>query len=79
MTESPSPRKAWIETATVGAHSHVRSGRLPPGRRGLKRPPRAGLYWMEVSPSPRKAWIETKRELPHCAATGVAFPPEGVD
>ena len=35
-------------------------GRLPPGRRGLKRSWRAAAYWnICPSPSPRKAWIET--------------------
>ena len=34
---SPSPRKAWIETASTTAAPSIASGRLPPGRRGLKR------------------------------------------
>ena len=34
--KSPSPRKAWIETRAPRALSASATGRLPPGRRGLK-------------------------------------------
>ena len=35
---SPSPRKAWIETTAVILFGGSVTGRLPPGRRGLKHP-----------------------------------------
>ena len=34
--QSPSPRKAWIETALARRSADAAGSRLPPGRRGLK-------------------------------------------
>jgi len=56
---SPSSRKAWIETSCTRAVSGRAKRRLPPGRRGLKRPCRLTESVGQVSPSSRKAWIET--------------------
>ncbi len=78
MIESPSPRKAWIETPTSAENTALRRSRLPPGRRGLKRWRRIRHTRFLWSPSPRKAWIETTANVPAYKPAIVAFPPEGV-
>ena len=53
----------------------LRRGRLPPGRRGLKRAWLVIRRVVLVSPSPRKAWIETPRADPAGAVFWRRLPP----
>jgi len=60
IDQSPSSRKAWIET-TRPTPLKCSLSRLPPGRRGLKRAIADDVPETAASPSSRKAWIETSR------------------
>jgi len=77
-TQSPSSRKAWIETKSTG---FVSAGNESPSSRKawietLKQTP---SQKQKRSPSSRKAWIETFGPCGAHHVPKVAFLPEGVD
>ena len=72
---SPSPRKAWIETQKTRTPVPPESGRLPPGRRGLKLYNCERAHSQVESPSPRKAWIETSTEEARATRRTGRLPP----
>ena len=73
--QSPSPRKAWIETNRATSSLHATGSRLPPGRRGLKRERVDEIENRSLSPSPRKAWIETRSTARSTYAPCCRLPP----